>query len=547
MANKPNQDETHSVFKIKLPPSGISLWIAIIVASILFFLYQLKIIPDTQLAAGALALLIAYVIYEVPNIAKNSSDISKITNKVEIINNRMNTIGSGALILKDTEEFYKQLCSIISSTSKVDVTYFTPNIPSEFIDYYGTQYWNEINLFLKNKTPFRLRRIATIENGEKLNWLLDTINKANNPPGYHLHYLNIDYKYPPLNVNIIDDEHSFIFDVEARSKTTEYIYIRDKKVATTLKKYFDLLWAMTPVLGESGRLQSGEIVKLKSKFGIAYGNSYAIGILDSGIGGLSVVNEINRLLPKEDIIYFADQAHIPFGDRSINEVKEICDGIVKYLIDQDVKIIVIACNTATASSLSWLRGHYPSMNFIGMVPPVKPASEITKNKKIGVLATPATFSTELFASLVSEFAKDIDLIKCEFPGLIAAIENGDIRTQLTYNILKNNLEPALNQGIDSIVIGCTHLVFVSEEIRQIVGPNVEIIDSSEAIARQVSNILQKKGLAKLPEDASRPGQLKIITSGDKQKIIRVMKKIGVAAEYFLEAKWEDGKLNPVNS
>ena len=519
-----------------LPPNGISPLLALIVAVALFILYQLKLIPETQLAAAALALLIAYVIFSVPTISRNSANLKDISQRTDDLLNRLMIMGAGVKVLRDTNEFYRQLLSIISINSKVDVTYFTPNIPTDFYDEDVKLYWDTINKYLTMKTGFRLRRISTVETSEQLDWILNTITVAQNPPGYHLHYLTTAYGITPLNINIIDEEHVFIFGSEARSRSTEYIYIRDKHVARSMERYFDLLWDNTPTLGESGRLNSKAIVKLKQKFGIADGSPGPIGIFDSGIGGLSVVKEIRKLLPNEDIFYVADQANLPYGERSIENVKEITDGVVRFLMNQDVKLIVIACNTATAVSLKWLRDHYPSMPFIGVVPAVKPAAAATKTRKIGVLATPATFSTELFASLVSDYAINTEVIRCELPKLVNAIENGDLRNPSTKKLLQEYIEPLI-KDVDMIVLGCTHFVFVKDQIQKIVGPDIEIIDSSEAIARQVSNILQKKGLAKVNDD--KVGILTIYTSGQPAELSRIIRQLGVESDRVVGIHWND--------
>lgn len=463
---------------------------------------------------------------------KKIAEVNELTDKIV-------KMKSGVKVLKDTNEFYRQLIAIITPTSKVDVTYFTPNIPTDFYDEDGSRYWDTINKYLMLKTGFRLRRISTVETPEQLNWLLNTIIVSQNPPGYHLHYLDAVYGNAPLNVNIIDEEHVLIFGPEARSKSTEYIYLRDKHVARTMQRYFDLMWENTPVLGESGRLNSKAIVKLKQNFGIADGSPNPIGIFDSGIGGLSVVKEIRKLLPNEDIIYVADQANIPYGERVIENVKEIADGVVRFLIDQEVKLIVIACNTATAVSLKWLREQYPHIWFIGVVPAVKPAAEASKKRKIGVLATPATFSTQLFDSLVADHAKDMVVIRCELPKLVNAIEQGDLRTPSTKKLLRDYIEPLI-KDVDSIVLGCTHFVFVKDQIQSIVGSKIDVIDSSEAIARQVSNILQNKGLANVDDDEV--GKLIIFTSGQPNALRLVIRQLGIEADRVENIGWDDGKL-----
>ena len=527
------------------PRNPLSLWLTLIVAGLLFILYQLHWIPDAQLAAAALALLIAYVLYTVPRIRQSEVLLNELIGTNDKIRDRLMLMGSEVTVLKDTDAFYRRLIAAINVTSKVDVTYFTPNVPSEFMDESGKLYWDTINSYLKKKAGFRLRRIATIETAEKLNWLLATVNDAKNPPGYHMHYLSGEYKHTPLNVNIVDGEHAFVFGTEVRSKSSDYIYIRDKDVAGTLQRYFDLLWESTPTLGESGRLNSREIVRLKQKFGIADGSPNPIGVFDSGIGGLSIVREIHGLLPQEDIIYVADQANLPYGDRTQDNVRDISDGIVKFLIDNDVKLVVIACNTATAAALAWLRAHYPNMQFVGTVPAVKPAAEATKMSRIGVLATPATFSTEVYESLVGQYAKDIQIFRYELPGLVNAIEKGDLRTPSTRTLLTEYLKPMISEGVDRIVLGCTHLAFVQDQIREIAGPEVEVIEPSEAIAKQVSNVLQNKGIAKVTSDETK-GKVQLFTSADSRNLIRQCQKLGFQADFYLDARWEDGILRSVH-
>src|SRR3990172_7493070 len=164
------------------PRNPLSLWLTLIVAGLLFILYQLHWIPDAQLAAAALALLIAYVLYTVPRIRQSEVLLNELIGTNDKIRDRLMLMGSEVTVLKDTDAFYRRLIAAINVTSKVDVTYFTPNVPSEFMDESGKLYWDTINSYLKKKAGFRLRRIATIETAEKLNWLLATVNDAKNPP-----------------------------------------------------------------------------------------------------------------------------------------------------------------------------------------------------------------------------------------------------------------------------------------------------------------------------------------------------------------------------
>ena len=155
-------------------------------------------------------------------------------------------------------------------------------------------------------------------------------------------------------------------------------------------------------------------------------NDQPIGIFDSGVGGLSILREIRLVLPHEDLLYFADQAHVPYGARSLEEVRDFSEGITSFLLEQGAKLIVVACNTASAASLYYLRNRFPDTLFVGMEPAVKPAAESTLNGVVGVLATPATFQGELFASVVERFAEGVTILSQTIPGLVERIESGQI-------------------------------------------------------------------------------------------------------------------------
>jgi glutamate racemase len=145
-------------------------------------------------------------------------------------------------------------------------------------------------------------------------------------------------------------------------------------------------------------------------------DSRPIAVFDSGVGGLSILASIRKLLPSEEILYFADQAHIPYGPRSLDEVALFSTGITRFLLDLNAKLIVVACNTASAAALQMLRQDFPAVPFVGMEPAVKPATEVTRNGHIGVLATPATFQGQLFASLVERFGEGLDILQATAPG-----------------------------------------------------------------------------------------------------------------------------------
>ena len=214
-----------------------------------------------------------------------------------------------------------------------------------------------------------------------------------------------------------------------------------------------------------------------------------IGIFDSGVGGLSVLRAIRELLPAEEIIYFGDQAHVPYGLRPLDEVCAFSEEITRFLLAKDAKLIVVACNSASAAALPYLRKTFPAVPFVGMEPAVKPAVEQTRSGVVGVLATPATFQGALYASVLERFAQGVTVLQHTCPGLVAQIEQGALAAPETESILRGALEPMLIQGIDTVVLGCTHYPFVIPLIQHIVGENVRVIDPAPAVARQVARLL----------------------------------------------------------
>jgi glutamate racemase len=219
-----------------------------------------------------------------------------------------------------------------------------------------------------------------------------------------------------------------------------------------------------------------------------------IGIFDSGIGGLSVLRHMRGRLPQEDLLYLADQAHVPYGPRPLEQVRAFTEEIARFLLAQGAKLIVVACNTASAAALKHLRDAFPEAPFVGMEPAVKPAAETTHNKVVGVLATQATFQGELFASLVERFAKDVIVLEQTLPGLVERIEAGDLQSQTTREILEKAVQPLLEKGADALVLGCTHYPFIRPLLDEIVAGRAEIIDPSPAVARQAGRVLSHQGL-----------------------------------------------------
>ncbi len=265
----------------------------------------------------------------------------------------------------------------------------------------------------------------------------------------------------------------------------------------------------------------------------------AIGIFDSGIGGLSVLQHVHNVLPAHPIIYVADQAHVPYGTRSLEEVRALSFEITRFLLGKNTRIIVVACNTASAAALHSLREHFLSVPFVGMEPAVKPAANQTRSGVVGVLATPATFQGELFASVVNRFAKDIIILQSTCPGLVEEIEKGDAAGERAQKILQEALKPMLAHGVDAIVLGCTHYPFAIQQIRELIGPDVDVIDPSPAIARQTRRVLEQNGWL-LPGKI--PAQVSVYTSGSVQKLQKLLPDL-LGESYPVQAiRWKENIL-----
>jgi len=245
--------------------------------------------------------------------------------------------------------------------------------------------------------------------------------------------------------------------------------------------------------------------------------SPTIGIFDSGVGGLSVFRTIRTLRTDINILYLADQAHVPYGPRPLEQVRGFAKGITKFLLEEGAKLVVLACNAASAAALHSLREDFPQVPFVGMEPAVKPAVNLSNSGAVGVLATPATFQGELYASVIERFAANVKVLTSTCPGLVQCIEVGDLDGAKTRTILEDALHPMLADGVDSIVLGCTHYPFVIPLIQSIVGPDVKVIDPSPAVARQIDRILHEIAPGTGDEHSS-PGETQLCTTGDPTKL-----------------------------
>ncbi len=264
-----------------------------------------------------------------------------------------------------------------------------------------------------------------------------------------------------------------------------------------------------------------------------------IGVFDSGVGGLTVLKAIWEQHPEEDLIYIADQAHVPYGPRPKEDVRGFSQGIVRFLLEWSAKLIVVACNTASAAALKELRASYPQLPFVGMEPAVKPAAEETHSGVVGVLATPATFQGELYESTVERFAQGVEILQDTCPGLVNQIEKGNIKGEKTREILEKALQPMLDRQVDKVVMGCTHYPFVIPLIEEILGPEVEVIDPAPAVARQVGRLLDRHGLRNAPDHN---GEIRFMTSGDAVEFANLLQRLLGLERDVKKLIWVEGTL-----
>lgn len=215
-----------------------------------------------------------------------------------------------------------------------------------------------------------------------------------------------------------------------------------------------------------------------------------IGVFDSGVGGLSVLKELHKLLPKEDFIFIADQVNVPYGEKSQSQLCRLTSSISNFLIKNNVKLIVVACNTATCNSLDFLRNKF-SVPFVGTVPAIKTAAEKTINKCVGIISTPSTSESNYLSGLISGYAQGVRVINVGCAGLENVVEKGDIKSAETELLLEKYLKPIRLARADTIVLGCTHYPFLKTKIKRSLGPNIKIVDSGKAIAKRTLSILKE--------------------------------------------------------
>ncbi len=244
----------------------------------------------------------------------------------------------------------------------------------------------------------------------------------------------------------------------------------------------------------------------------------AIGLYDSGLGGISVMHAVRALLPTHNLIYLADTAYCPYGPRPPAEVRARALACAGWLLHQGAQVVVVACNTATSAALELLRAEIPQP-IIGMEPGIKPAIATTRNGQIGVLATDGTLAGSRFATLIERFASNVVVQTVPCPGLVAQVEAGDLNSPQTRALLMEYLAPLQASGIDTLVLGCTHFPFLTPLIAELVGPTVTIIDTGPAVARQVARIAADIQLA------PGTGNVCFATTGDPDRVAPALARL----------------------
>lgn len=249
--------------------------------------------------------------------------------------------------------------------------------------------------------------------------------------------------------------------------------------------------------------------------------SSPIGVFDSGVGGLTVLREIRSALPGEHLLYVADSQHAPYGEKSQMFIEARSISICEFLLQQEAKAIVVACNTATAASITTLRARF-AVPIVAIEPAVKPAAQQTKSKVVGVLATSGTLASDNFMKLLVRFGADVNILVQPCPGLVEQVEAGDLNGAATQALLESYLRPLLAQGADTLVLGCTHYPFLAPLIQSIAGTGVSIIDPAAAIASELRRRLENVGLLSA---AGEGGTERFWTSGSVAKVQPVITQL----------------------
>jgi len=251
-----------------------------------------------------------------------------------------------------------------------------------------------------------------------------------------------------------------------------------------------------------------------------------VGVFDSGVGGLSVLAEIQRLLPHENLLYVGDCGHTPYGEKSAQYIRERCVAIAEFFRHKGAKALVIACNTATAAAAAELRARYPGWPIIGMEPAVKPAALATRSGTVGVLATTGTLQSARFAALLDRFAADVTVVTQPCPGLVELIEEGNLHSPALRALLAGYLQPLIDAGCDTLILGCTHYPFLKPLLAELLPVHVALVDTGAAVARQLQRLLGQGNLL-----GHEPGEkVAYWTSGPVEHFRNVLQAFGMLSD-----------------
>jgi len=238
-----------------------------------------------------------------------------------------------------------------------------------------------------------------------------------------------------------------------------------------------------------------------------------IGVYDSGVGGLSVWRELVKLMPDQDYVYFSDAAYCPYGPKDPSFIVERACAVTDFFLDKGCDLIVVACNTATAAAISYLRAHY-TIPFVGMEPAIKPAILSSRSGVVGVLATAGTFKGKLYLSTLARFSGDVQVIERVGEGLVETVEKGMLDGPQVEALIHRCIDPMLAAGADHIVLGCTHYPFLQPVIERLAGPAVTVVNPAPAVARQAKRLLGKK-----EEPSQRKGSTEFCSSSEDISVL----------------------------
>ena len=261
-----------------------------------------------------------------------------------------------------------------------------------------------------------------------------------------------------------------------------------------------------------------------------------IGVFDSGLGGLSVLIELKKAIPREDFIFLADQKNVPYGEKTKSQLCKIGYDVTRYLLKKKVKLIVIACNTSTCYSIDHIRKHF-DVPVVGTVPAIKTASMLSKTRSIGIISTPATSKSSYLKNLIKQHSLGLKVINISCPKLEDAVERGNISSKKVQLLLKRYLSKIINTKADYLVLGCTHYPFLKNNIKSI-HPNIKTVDSGQAIAKRVKNILSELKLRN-----TSGGDIIYLTTGNSSKFSKAASLLLKKDIYSKKVKLEPTRLS----